>query len=517
MKTDPDYEWLLGHLPKDGALPDRARLAGKISGLLKERVETGMLPYTLGVFGGWGSGKTTFLAMLAKRLQEFPGYRVIYFNSWKYAGFMEIVPSLIYKILQHGVAGTNQNRNEAAMRVLLSLGKEYSDRFGEWAEKRIGVNPVGLFKDVYKLKEIVAEGKEAVRPELLTAYYNQVDKAQDVLAEVLGQIVPGKAAANPVIVLIDELDRCDPDEAFTVIKQMRVLFAMRQVPIAFVVCANPDPIGLAIKHRYGLESASGDYEARRILEKFVDAYQDFSEPSEIEGLVESIWNSNEAAAVLPWIVAVDTANGDIGYAMHTVRNARALNVITTAIPQYANLRVLRKSFDYVNSRAEDWNRRLLWTAWHLEIVGQIDPGLRQDIRTLAQHLSHVVTDSYVQMAGTSYRFQRMAKAHQLIYQSEKGATLFAIFRSLFWENARSVLAALRLDEDPQARERAGVLERLLANPSRMDFLILMSLLCFNDTPSHGKLSSLKEGTLPNTSGELDGGLRSMFGWLLANY
>jgi hypothetical protein len=46
---------------------------------------------------------------------------------------------------------------------------------------------------------------------------------------------------------------------------------MRNCPIVFVVCANPGPIGLAIKHRYGLQSDTGDYEARRILEKFVDS------------------------------------------------------------------------------------------------------------------------------------------------------------------------------------------------------------------------------------------------------
>ncbi len=517
MKSDPDYDWLLMHAPKDGALLERYRLSEKVSRLLKNRAENGELPYTLGVFGGWGAGKTTFLAMVAKHLQAFPNYRVIYFNSWKYAGFMEIVPSLIYKILQHGVEGSDDNRNKAAMRVLLSLGKEYSDRFGQWAEDRIGVNPVGLFKDVYKLKEIAAEGKEMVRPELLKAYYNQVDRAQDALAEVLGQVTIGKPASSPVIVLIDELDRCDPDEAFTVIKQMRVLFAMRQVPVAFVVCANPDPIGLAIKHRYGLESASGDYEARRILEKFVDAYEDFSEPAEIEGLVSSIWCSKDTAAVLPWIVAVDAANGDMGYEMDTVRNARALNVMTTAIPQYANLRVLRKSFDYVNSRAQEWSRHLLWTVWHLEIVGQIDPGIRQDIRTLAQPLGQIVRDSYVQMAGTPYRVQSAATARQLCYQSEKGATLFAIYRSLFWENARLVLAALTKEEDPQARERATVLDRLLSNPQRMDFLILMSLLPFQGIPDHKQLSQSENGTLPSVAGNLDGGLRGQFGWQLANY
>ena len=193
--------------------------------------------------------------MLAKRLRELePNRGIIYFNSWKYAGFMEIVPSLIYKILKYGVDKNGSESGQSVMRVLLLLGKEYSDRFGEWAAERIGVNPVELFKDVYKVANIANEGQRTVQPELLKAYYGQVDQAQEVLLEVLGSVTQGLPAKDAIVVLIDELDRCDPDEAFTVIKQMRVLFAMRQMPLVFVVCANPDPIGQAIKHRYGLKS-----------------------------------------------------------------------------------------------------------------------------------------------------------------------------------------------------------------------------------------------------------------------
>jgi len=510
--NDRDYEWLLTHVQEDGLLPNRSLLAEKVSRLLRTRVEEGALPYTLGVFGGWGTGKTTFLAMLAKRLQT---YKVIYFNSWKYAGFMEIVPSLIYKILHYGVAKTDQNRNKAAMRVLLSLGKEYSDRFGEWAQNRIGVNPVGLFKDAYKLKEIVDEGREAVRPELLEAYYNQVDKAQDALAEVLGQVTPGKPANRPVIVLIDELDRCDPDEAFAVIKQMRVLFAMRRLPVAFVVCANPDPIGLAIKHRYGLESVSSDYEARRILEKFVDAYEELSETANIGGLVSSIWSRDVDS--LPWILAADAENGDVGYEWDTVKNVQAYYLLDIANPWYSNLRVLIKAFDYVKSRAEEWNRHLLWTAWHLEIVSQIDLGLRQDIRILAQPLGQIVRDSYAQMSGIKYSVKEIEGANRLVCSSDKGATLFAIFRSLFWEIARPALSELINKHDPQSQERAAVLKRLLADPVRVDFVVIMSLLRFSDAHAVKQLAEQKSTGLPDLSGEIDRGLRGQFGWLLANY
>jgi hypothetical protein len=512
---DPDYTWLLGHLPKQQHLKPREQLAGKVAAFLRNKIETGQLPHTLGVFGSWGSGKTTFLAQLAQHLKPQKNLRVLYFNSWKYAGFMEIVPSLVYKILHYGLPDTDENRNKAAMRVLLSLGKEYSDRFGQWVEERAGFDPVGLFRDVYKLREIVAEGKEVASPKLLEAYYGQVDKAQDGLAEALGTIVPGTAAEHAIIVLIDELDRCDPDEAFNVIKQMRVLFAMRQLPLAFVVCANPEPIGLAIKHRYGLESASGDYEARRILEKFVDTYEDLSEQVSLAGLTREMWNES-ARNNFPWIITIDELNSPPPLDEDTIRNATAFDAITTAMPLYANLRVLQKSFHYVVERAS-WNRHLLWTIWHLEILNQIDPVLRNKVRLLSSQIRIITMDSYRDLSKIHYSVEQNGQASRLNYNTDKGRTLFAIYRSLFWENARTILAALGENTDPQSKDHVRILQDLLVDYRQLDFIILLSLLPFESGPSHRLLADVvTESPLPSLGPELDQALCHQFGWLIAN-
>jgi len=198
---DSDYAWLKTHLVFIGEIDSRKKLVNKMVNSLKSRMKEGRLPHTLGVFGGWGTGKTTFLAMLAEKLEAIDGCKVVYFNSWKYAGFMEIVPALIYKILQHGVIGPPTDRDEAARRVLLALGKKYSDQVGDWAEKKIGINPVELFKDLYHLPETIESADAArVKPEIIRAYYTQVDKAQDELRRALGTVSPGAAPSHTVAV-----------------------------------------------------------------------------------------------------------------------------------------------------------------------------------------------------------------------------------------------------------------------------------------------------------------------------
>lgn len=511
-EIDNDYDWLLSHLNVAPALDSREELANRVVEFIHSRIEAGYLPYTIGLFGGWGAGKTTLLALLAKRLARAPDLRVIYFNAWKYAGFMEILPSLIYKILRYGIPDRAGSATDTAMKVLLSLGKEHADQFGEWAKNRIGVNPVKLFKEVYGE---LSTADDAVDSKVLDAYYTQIDKAQDVLKKALGSVKRGEQAAHALVVLIDELDRCDPDEAFDVIKQTRVLFAMRNLPIIFILCANPEPIGLAIKHRYGLASETGDYEARRILEKFVDSYEDLSEQTDLGPLVRSLWAS-PFRNWKPWIIAMDDACETPNFGDDVVHNATALDVMTTAIPLYSNLRVLAKSFTYVEQRSSTHDH-LLWTIWHLEMTTQIDPNFRAMLRSLAGELEGIVLACYRSLAGVPLKSGGPG-SKRIEYDTDKGATAFAIFRSYFWEHAKAALARLEKATDPEASKRAGVLRALIVDARRVDFVALLCLLPFPSAPKPDELiadpSQWKETAFDE---DFNQQLHHAFAYLLASY
>ena len=57
--------------------------------ILADIILTADTPITLGIFGPWGSGKTSLMRLIAERLigQRTPGHRraqTVWFNAWQY-------------------------------------------------------------------------------------------------------------------------------------------------------------------------------------------------------------------------------------------------------------------------------------------------------------------------------------------------------------------------------------------------------------------------------------------------
>lgn len=73
ITADKERDVLFGHLD--------------IADNLRKIIINCPVPFTIGLFGKWGSGKTTILNMLEKKLQDNKKkFAVVYFDAWKYAG-----------------------------------------------------------------------------------------------------------------------------------------------------------------------------------------------------------------------------------------------------------------------------------------------------------------------------------------------------------------------------------------------------------------------------------------------
>ena len=65
---------------KEGKLGFGEYAGGLISTI--ERIHWEDTSFTIGIFGGWGSGKTSLMRIMEEKLKE-KGYKTIFFNSSK--------------------------------------------------------------------------------------------------------------------------------------------------------------------------------------------------------------------------------------------------------------------------------------------------------------------------------------------------------------------------------------------------------------------------------------------------
>lgn len=84
-----------------------------------------LLPTTIGVFGDWGSGKSSLLKMVEKEIGKETGIMTISFNGWLFEGFEDAKTALMGTILEkiEDKIKSDKNLIEKAGTLLYKLSK----------------------------------------------------------------------------------------------------------------------------------------------------------------------------------------------------------------------------------------------------------------------------------------------------------------------------------------------------------------------------------------------------------
>ena len=250
----------------------------------------------LALDGAWGSGKTTFLRMWAGSLRQ-AGFPVIYYDAFQDDHHQDAFLALTGQIgvLAQKSGETNQPAFDRYMRAAKKLGTSLLKRSPRVA---IRVASAGLI-DLADLEGVADTAVETVRDEaedifstLLDEYLKDQDTRQqfrNCLTSLAGDL--GEADAQPLIFIIDELDRCRPNFALEILENLKHFFS---VPgIKFVLGANMAQLENSISAAYGAE-----IDARTYLQKFIHLRlrlpeQDFNGASLRSSYVHYLLNAHE--------------------------------------------------------------------------------------------------------------------------------------------------------------------------------------------------------------------------------
>ncbi len=254
---------------------------------LAEVVESSSTPLTIGIFGTWGSGKTSLMGMVRDQLPE--NFTVAWFDAWKYdkeetlwRAFLLNVLFAVRKKIKPGENTQDLDYLETMLYRAIDLEKAGGvtiDLLKLGSKVAQGAVQIGLsfIPGAPALGKIIEElqkmGAENVSQEALDAIQRERTKIHIEQVRFLEQfqekfktLVESRVKPGRLVVFVDDLDRCLPEKAIQVLEAIKLFL---DVPdCIFVLGLDKDVIarGIEIKYRELGQKNDGEGKARFTIE-----------------------------------------------------------------------------------------------------------------------------------------------------------------------------------------------------------------------------------------------------------
>ncbi len=229
----------------------RQKTSMQLSALV-ERIED---PIVIALDDSWGSGKSYFLKRWvgAHKTENEGTATTIYFDAFAHDYLSDPLVSLI-KAVADRLPDTKSTKIDKWKGCAKKLVRP---AFG------IGLNVLTLgAKD--QLDEMGDAIADAVHDEIKGAASNLWDAEKDRVSAVDEfKTLLTDMADEPIVIVVDELDRCRPDYALSVLEVIKHFFAVPRVH--FVLGVNSTALENSVKARYG-----ADMDAAAYLKKFIN-------------------------------------------------------------------------------------------------------------------------------------------------------------------------------------------------------------------------------------------------------
>jgi predicted KAP-like P-loop ATPase len=194
-------------------------------------------PFTIGIFGEWGSGKTTLMTLTRRQLDERSA-KTVWFNAWKYDGKELIWNALIQTIFL-------AMKSNAPTAPKPGFGERVRDTAGKLAvfaaKKATEFIPGGIVKP-----EDVDTVLEAFRPfSANDPQFDFINKFEATFDDLVKEYVGDDGR---LVVFVDDLDRCLPENAIQVLEAIKLY--LDRANVTFVIGAERAIIEQGIRERY---------------------------------------------------------------------------------------------------------------------------------------------------------------------------------------------------------------------------------------------------------------------------
>lgn len=244
-----------------------------------------MRPVSVGVFGTWGTGKSTILNLVEARLvapETNHNFIVVRFDAWLYQGFddaraalMEVIASTLIE-----AATTNPGMLEKAKKLLGRVNKMRAlGLLVEGGALAAGIPTFGwLTKGIEAVGDLFAGNADEADVLAVKKTGEEATKRVAGLLEAEAQRTPPKEIAafrsefeevltglnKTLVVFVDNLDRCLPKQAIHTLEALRLFLFMGHT--AFVVAADEEMVRHSVSEFF---KDPGDRHVTDYLDKLI--------------------------------------------------------------------------------------------------------------------------------------------------------------------------------------------------------------------------------------------------------
>ncbi|MCE5322913.1 hypothetical protein LLG46_06320 [bacterium] len=261
LNTDFDLIPLIEDQPIDdlehdylGLMPWAKMIAGSVVGTRG--------PFTIGVHGEWGYGKTTLLKLTKALIDEHHQDVVtVWFNAWQFEREEHPLFPLVAAIADEIEKKVDKNESlEALSKVgasirALARGMKFSGEVGMPLVGKVGVEFDA--DKALKAEELIGNQSNPLQGEMM--YHSAFEMLEKVARD---------GSKVKIAVFVDDLDRCQPDKAVFLLESIKLILA--QPGFVFVLAVDRRPIEGYLQKRYRdhFDGKEGDW-GRFYMEKII--------------------------------------------------------------------------------------------------------------------------------------------------------------------------------------------------------------------------------------------------------
>lgn len=224
--------------------------------ILTEVVKTNSQGFVMGLNSRWGTGKTTFVKMWQQYLKN-DDFQTIYFNAWE-NDFEDNALTALIAELKPIVKSESQISFDKVLEKGLIISKHILPiLIKSLIEKYIDSKSL---KD--NLSDITEQAKDIFKGEI-DEYLHRKENIIE-FKESLKKFVADTTKDKPLVFMIDELDRCRPNYAVSLLEQIKHFFSVPN--IVFILSIDKTQFEYAIQGVYGNDKIDSEEYLRRFID-----------------------------------------------------------------------------------------------------------------------------------------------------------------------------------------------------------------------------------------------------------